>query len=163
PHPIVFRDLKPSNIIRASDGILYLIDFGIARFFKVGQTHDTMGFVSPGYAAPEQYGGEQTTVRADVYSLGATLHRLLSGNNPAQNPFFFSPLCCGTGPSVAAIERLIRRMVSMDVSARPECVASIRVELQRILASLIDDGCVSGSYANEMTVAGVSRKHFYSD
>ncbi|HEX3643758.1 MAG TPA: serine/threonine-protein kinase, partial [Ktedonobacteraceae bacterium] len=49
PHPIVFRDLKPSNIIVGRDDILYLIDFGIARFFKMGQTHDTMSFVSPGY------------------------------------------------------------------------------------------------------------------
>ena len=89
PHPIVFRDLKPSNIIVGRDGILYLIDFGIAQFFKIGQAHDTMSFVSPGYAAPEQYGQEQTAVRADIYSLGATLHRLLSGINPLDSP---SPL-----------------------------------------------------------------------
>src|SRR5206468_3453730 len=57
--PIIFRDLKPLNIMRTSNGHLYLIDFGIARHFKPGQARDTMAFGSPGYAAPEQYGRTQ--------------------------------------------------------------------------------------------------------
>src|SRR6266702_5044351 len=52
--PIIFRDLKPANVMRAPEGNLYLIDFGIARQFKPGQAKDTMPFGSPGYAAPEQ-------------------------------------------------------------------------------------------------------------
>ena len=59
--PIVFRDLKPANIMLTPDGRLYLIDFGIARFFKPGQIKDTAPFGSSGYAAPEQYGKAQTT------------------------------------------------------------------------------------------------------
>ncbi|MDQ6660968.1 MAG: serine/threonine protein kinase, partial [Chloroflexota bacterium] len=54
--PIIFRDLKPANIMLTPDGNLYLIDFGIARLFKPGQMKDTIAFGSPGYAAPEQYG-----------------------------------------------------------------------------------------------------------
>src|SRR6266704_2200175 len=77
--PIIFRDLKPANIMMTPDGHLYLIDFGIARHFKPGQAKDTIAFGSPGYAAPEQYGKAQTTARSDIYSLGANLHQLLTG------------------------------------------------------------------------------------
>ena len=73
--PIVFRDLKPANIIRTPTGKIYLIDFGIARYFKPGQAKDTVALGSLGYAAPEQYGKAQTTPRADIYSLGAVLHQ----------------------------------------------------------------------------------------
>lgn len=79
--PVIFRDLKPGNIMRTTSGRLYLIDFGIARHFKSGQTRDTQPLGSPGYAAPEQYGRAQTTPQADIYSLGALLYELLSGRN----------------------------------------------------------------------------------
>lgn len=138
PHPIVFRDLKPSNIIVGDDGILYLIDFGIARFFQIGQTHDTMSFVSPGYAAPEQYGQEQTTVRSDIYSLGATLHRLLSGIHPARQPFFFAPLSGGTDLDLVEIEQLVRQMVSMDASQRPASVTTVRQQLHCLLTHMVE-------------------------
>ncbi len=90
--PIVFRDLKPANIMRNPGGKLSLIDFGIARHFKPGQLKDTIPFGSPGYAAPEQYGRAQTTPRADIYSLGALLYHLLSRVDPAETPFSFAPL-----------------------------------------------------------------------
>jgi eukaryotic-like serine/threonine-protein kinase len=89
---VIFRDLKPANIMRSIDGHLYLIDFGIARFFKPGQNRDTVALGSPGYAAPEQYGKAQTDGRADIYSLGAVLHALLSGSDPAASPFTFDHL-----------------------------------------------------------------------
>jgi eukaryotic-like serine/threonine-protein kinase len=90
--PIIFRDLKPANIMRTPEGHLYLIDFGIARHFKPGQARDTIAFGSPGYAAPEQYGKAQTTTHSDIYSLGATLHQLLTGSDPSDTPFQFAPL-----------------------------------------------------------------------
>ena len=66
--PVVFRDLKPSNIILSPDGRVMLVDFGIARYFKAGQMNDTAEFGSPGYAPPEQYKGEaQTDGRSDLY------------------------------------------------------------------------------------------------
>jgi serine/threonine protein kinase len=84
--PVVFRDLKPSNVILSPEGRLALVDFGIARYFKEGQINDTTDFGSPGYASPEQYEGSgQTDGRSDVYSLGVILHEMLSGKRPARS------------------------------------------------------------------------------
>src|SRR5260370_8387593 len=90
--PINFRDLKPANVIRVPAGHLYLIDFRIARHFKPGQSTDTIALGSPGYAAREQYAKlqSQTTPRSDIYSLGATLHQLLTGDDPSLMPFQFA-------------------------------------------------------------------------
>ncbi len=63
-HPaVIFRDIKPDNIMRDANGEVYLIDFGIARHFRAGQSRDTHLLGSPGYAAPEQYGSAQTDAR----------------------------------------------------------------------------------------------------
>src|SRR5258708_33872375 len=85
PHqpPIIFRDLKPTNIMRSADGHLYLIDFGIARHFKPGQVKDTSSYGSMGYAPPEQYGKAQTTIRSDIYSLAPPLYDSLSASHPS--------------------------------------------------------------------------------
>lgn len=82
---IVFRDLKPSNVILSPEGRLMLVDFGIARYFKEGQINDTTDFGSPGYAPPELYEGSgQTDGRSDLYSLGVILHEMVSGLRPAR-------------------------------------------------------------------------------
>ena len=98
--PIIFRDLKPSNVIVQPDGTLKLVDFGIARYFKPGQARDTQALGTPGYAAPEQYGQGQADARTDVYALGAMAHQLLTGHDPAQTPFNFPPLR-GLAPHVS--------------------------------------------------------------
>jgi serine/threonine-protein kinase len=88
--PVVFRDLKPSNVMLTPDGEVKLIDFGIARFFKPGKAKDTVNLGTPGYAAPEQYGGQgQSDPRTDVYSLGVLLHQMVTGYDPstASTPF----------------------------------------------------------------------------
>lgn len=88
--PVVFRDLKPGNVMLDEKGQVKLIDFGVARFFKSGRTQDTVNLGTPGYAAPEQYGGMgQTDPRSDIYSLGVLLHQLVTGYNPvsAVTPF----------------------------------------------------------------------------
>jgi eukaryotic-like serine/threonine-protein kinase len=142
--PIVFRDLKPANIMRTPTGQLYLIDFGIARYFKPGQAKDTVALGSLGYAAPEQYGKAQTTPRADIYSLGAVLHQLLTTRDPSEAPFRFLPLRPKSPQSqsspgslstsmvdvlVNKLERLITRMLDMDVNKRPPDVAYVKQEL----------------------------------
>lgn len=130
--PIIFRDLKPSNIMRTSRGQLYLIDFGTARYFKPGQTKDTIPLGSPGYAAPEQYGRAQTTPRSDIYSLGALLHHLISRQDPSETPFAFAPLPAYGPMGMSELEALITRMVHLDAEQRPTDIAAVEAELVRI-------------------------------
>lgn len=134
PSPIIFRDLKPLNIMITPDDNVYLIDFGIARLFKPGKTKDTVSYVSAGYAAPEQYGRAQTSPQSDIYSLGATLHQLLSGNDPSSNyPLFtFKPLHSYNSNVPTALADLIANMVSTDPTQRPANMAMVRQELEKI-------------------------------
>ncbi|MDQ7821388.1 MAG: serine/threonine-protein kinase [Candidatus Eremiobacteraeota bacterium] len=92
PDAIIFRDLKPSNIMESSDGWVRLVDFGIARFFVPGKVKDTFLMGTPGFSPPEQYGSGQSDERADIYSLGATLYYLLTGDDVASFSFKFPPL-----------------------------------------------------------------------
>jgi WD40 repeat protein/tRNA A-37 threonylcarbamoyl transferase component Bud32 len=133
--PIIFRDLKPANIMLTPNGHVYLIDFGIARHFKPGQKKDTTALGSSGYAAPEQYGKSQTTARADIYSLGATLHQMLSGDDPTDSPFHFAPL--QLVPQLKGLEALVMSMVTVDINQRPASVSQVMQELQSI-ANLSD-------------------------
>jgi WD40 repeat protein/tRNA A-37 threonylcarbamoyl transferase component Bud32 len=131
--PIIFRDLKPSNImLTPGEEHIYLIDFGIARHFKPGQKKDTTALGSSGYAAPEQYGRSQTTARADIYSLGATLHQLITGDDPSESPFQFASIHL-SDPTLAGLDKLVMSMVSVDISHRPESVTHVKQELQRIV------------------------------
>ncbi len=84
--PIIFRDLKPSNVMVTEEMQIKLIDFGIARIFKVQAETDTRTLGSRSYAAPEQYGGSQSDARTDIYALGATLYKLLTGTTPLEVP-----------------------------------------------------------------------------
>ena len=133
--PIIFRDLKPANIMLTPTAHIYLIDFGIARHFKPGQTKDTAALGSSGYAAPEQYGKAQTTPRADLYGLGATLHQMLTGDDPSQSPFHFAPLRqrgLHADAAVAQLEALIMQLVDMDVHKRPASALLVRQTLLEI-------------------------------
>ncbi len=76
---LVYRDVKPSNLMLEEGGRLKLIDFGTVRWFKEGQDRDTIALGTAGFASPEQLSGEQTCPRSDVYSVGALLYYLLSG------------------------------------------------------------------------------------
>lgn len=89
--PIIFRDLKPGNVMVDAAGQIKLIDFGVARLFKPGQARDTANFGTVGYAPPEQYGQGQTDARSDVYALGVLLHQLLTRYDPTMTPFNLPP------------------------------------------------------------------------
>ncbi len=87
PNPIIYRDMKPGNIILSKDGAIKLIDFGIAREYKEENSFDTVYIGTRGYAAPEQYGTGQTNERTDIYSLGVTLYHLVTGKSPNDPPY----------------------------------------------------------------------------
>lgn len=113
--PIIFRDLKPANIMVQPNGQLKIIDFGIARYFKSGQTRDTHAMGTPGYAPPEQYGQGQTDARSDIYSLAVILHQLLTGHDPSQ-----TPLALHTLPDIRAL----------NARVSPRTAAAIQQALQ---------------------------------
>ena len=130
--PIIFRDVKPANVMRTRAGHLYVIDFGIARRHKPGQLRDTTALGSPGYAAPEQYGRSQTTAQTDIYSLGVTLHQLLTGHDPAEILFHLPPLDSLAPHLPPALTVLIDRMLDLDASKRPGSMAEVQTALRDI-------------------------------
>ncbi len=130
--PIIFRDLKPSNVMIDKRGHIFLIDFGIARVFKPGKQHDTVALGSPGFAAPEQYGKAQSTPRSDIYSLGALLHCLLTGVDPSEQPFFFRPASQLNPDVPLELEELLRQMLEMDVERRPTSMHVVADNLRQI-------------------------------
>ena len=132
--PIIFRDLKPTNVMVKGNGHVMLIDFGIARFFKEGQEQDTVFLGSPGYAPPEQHGTSQTNPRSDLYSLGATLHCCLTGRDPfhAADRFAFPPVQQMNPLVPIELDQLIQRMVSLDEQQRPNSALEVRQTLLNI-------------------------------
>ncbi|MCA9791870.1 MAG: serine/threonine protein kinase [Candidatus Eremiobacteraeota bacterium] len=124
-HGLVYRDLKPGNVMRDGRGHLWLVDFGIARFHKLGQSRDTVVMGTPGYAAPEQYGQAQTDARADLYALGVLLHHLVSGYDPALSPFRLPAL--EGAPRLAGV---VRKATQLEPEKRYQSAAELRTALK---------------------------------
>jgi serine/threonine protein kinase len=84
--PVIHRDIKPSNIIVSTSGQgSFLVDFGLAKQYDVDATTSILRFGSPGYCAPEQYSYQGTSPRADIYALGATFYKCLTGTVPIES------------------------------------------------------------------------------
>ncbi len=134
--PVVFRDLKPSNIMIDREGRVKLIDFGIARFFKEDKREDTYVYGTPGYAAPEQYGTGQTDVRSDIFSLGATLHHCLTGRDPSQSPLDF-PDPGVLNPSLnKGTVRVIKKALELDMRRRYRTAGDMKQAIQSVLMNI---------------------------
>jgi serine/threonine protein kinase len=123
---IIFRDVKPGNIMLTRWGRLYLIDFGIARRYRTGQAHDTSPLGSPGYAAPEQYGRIQTTAQADIYGLGATLQTMLTGKEPIEIRVQGMPSDLHLP---VRLQALLKQMMESDPARRPASMAEVKTAL----------------------------------
>jgi len=134
PTPIIFRDLKPANIMLDEHGNIQLIDFGIARRYKAGQITDTVGFGTIAYMSPEQMDNKQSDHRSDLYSLGATLYYLLSGGK------YVSSMYVGNGLNEMAIpdelKEIILKLLAADPSGRYQSARAAKEPLERLALSI---------------------------
>jgi serine/threonine-protein kinase len=129
---VIFRDMKPSNVMVTPDGTIKLIDFGVVRLFDPGKRTDTLKMGTAGYAPPEQYAGQgQTTPRSDVYSLGATIYELLTGDDPTAHPFVFTPPRQLKRGISQRLSDVVMRALSLDPDARFPAARAMSQALQK--------------------------------
>ncbi len=121
---LIYRDMKPSNVMIERDGGVKLVDFGIATLFKPAQRGTQIG--TPGYAPPEQYQG-LATPQSDVYALGATLHHLLTGLDPTERKPFDYPAVRDVAPRVSKrTSDAIARAVQFKIEDRFSSIEEFR-------------------------------------
>ena len=129
--PIIYRDMKPENIMLKPDGTIKLIDFGIAREYKEKSVTDTTALGTRGYAAPEQWGNRgQTDARTDIYGLGATLYHLVTGKSPAVPPYEIKPIRMWNPQLSSGLEKIILKCTQLDPDKRYQTSAELLVDLQ---------------------------------
>lgn len=124
--PIIYRDMKPSNVMLKPDGNVMLIDFGTAREFKSTSVADTTCLGTQGYAAPEQFGGHgQTDARTDIYCLGATMYHLITGHNPALPPYEMYPIRQWNPMLSSGLEEIILKCTQKNPDDRYQSCAEL--------------------------------------
>ena len=135
--PIIHRDIKPENVIITADNQAMLVDFGISKIYVAGgQTTVGAMAVTPGYSPPEQYGGTGTDARSDVYALGATLFKLLTGQTPPDSVEIMAaevtvPAVRDLNPAVSpAVSRAIERAMIPQMSRRTRSAAELAAGLK---------------------------------
>ncbi|HVN63293.1 MAG TPA: PQQ-binding-like beta-propeller repeat protein, partial [Candidatus Binataceae bacterium] len=129
--PIVYRDLKPANVMVTPDGDVKLIDFGVARLFIPKKTATMVGTM--GYAPPEQYEGKAEP-RSDIYALGATMFHLLTGWDPGHHaPFMIPPIGTLRTDINPALAALLTESLMLDPRRRISSAASFRNGLEAIV------------------------------
>lgn len=129
--PIIYRDMKPANVMLKPDGNITIIDFGIAREYKDQNLSDTIIMGTKGYAAPEQFGGKgQTDARTDVYCLGVTLYHLVTGHNPCEPPYEIRPIRQWNPQLDPGLEAIIEKCTLADPADRYQSCAELLYALQ---------------------------------
>ncbi|TVY02287.1 serine/threonine protein kinase [Cohnella terricola] len=145
--PIVFRDLKPANVLLGRHDQAVLVDFGIARRYRPSQLNDTFRLGTPGFAAPEQLRGEQSDGRTDLYGLGALAYFLLSAGQFAIRH---------RGPMGKALQDdvpidfvfLLERLLANEPDRRPQTARELLNELQAVKLELVGGADQSLNYSN---------------
>lgn len=140
PEPIIFRDMKPSNVMINQQGHVVLVDFGIAKPFQGNQKGTMIG--TEGYSPPEQYRGEASPA-ADIYALGATLHHTLTRQDPRlEPPFSFTerPIREANPNVSAALETVVARALNYDPESR---YSSAREMKEALLGAARETGVLS--------------------
>ncbi len=141
--PIIYRDMKPSNVMLSPNGRVVLVDFGIARLFKAARKGTMIGTL--GFAPPEQYQG-LVDPRSDIYSLGATLHYVLTGRDPEKFPPFSFPPVRELRPAVSSnLAGAIDAALAYEVTGRPARVQEFRDMMLYGRGLALDSGSVSST------------------
>ncbi|MFH1635522.1 MAG: serine/threonine-protein kinase [Chloroflexota bacterium] len=132
PEPIIFRDVKPDNIIITPGNHAVMVDFGIAKTFQAGQKGTMIG--TEGYSPPEQYRGDATP-HVDIYALGATMHHALTRKDPRiEPPFTFSERPIREfNPNVSMeLEAIVNTALQYTVSDRFPDIATLKDALLNV-------------------------------
>ena len=117
--PVIYRDLKPGNIMLKPDGTIVLIDFGTARKYNSENIDDTIPLGTRGYAAPEQFGGHgQTDARTDIYCLGTTIYHLVTGMNPNEPPYEIRNIRYWDESLSSGLEQIVAKCTQLDPEKR---------------------------------------------
>lgn len=126
--PIIYRDMKPANIMLKPEGTIKIIDFGIAREYKEQNLTDTTVLGTKGYAPPEQYSG-QTDARSDIYALGMTMHHLLTGIDPRSGEAY-APVRMWNPNLSDGVELIIHKCVQPAAENRYQNCADLLYDLE---------------------------------
>ncbi|MCD8362847.1 MAG: serine/threonine protein kinase [Lachnospiraceae bacterium] len=132
--PIIYRDMKPANVILRPDGVVVLLDFGTAKEYKSRKAgDDTTCLGTRGYAAPEQYGGMgRTDGRTDIYCLGATLYHLVTGMNPGLPPYEMKPIRQVNRNLSDGLEKIILKCTRPDPNERYQTCEELKFDLEHV-------------------------------
>lgn len=123
---IIYRDMKPSNVMLKPDGNVVLFDFGTAREYKTASSEDTTCLGTRGYAAPEQYGGRgQTDARTDIFCLGATMYHMLTGHNPSEPPYEMYPIRTWNPNLSSGLEAIVAKCTQQNPADRYQSCAEL--------------------------------------
>ena len=121
--PIIYRDMKPSNVMLSREGNIKIIDFGIAREYKAGK-NDTVPLGTRGFASPEHF-TKKTDARSDVYTIAATMYTLLTGLDPSQEPYQILPLREVDETLSTGLEKIITKATEKDPNKRYQSVQEL--------------------------------------
>ncbi|WP_416200682.1 MAG: non-specific serine/threonine protein kinase [Thermocaproicibacter melissae] len=128
--PIIYRDMKPANVMLKPEGNVKVIDFGIAREYKENSLSDTTVLGTRGYAPPEQHGSRQTDARSDIYALGMTMHHLLTGVDPRPADYVYKPIRQWNPELSGGLERIIDKCTALDPDDRYQNCSELMYALE---------------------------------
>ena len=175
--PVIYRDMKPSNVMIKPEGGVKLIDFGTAKEYEIENNADTTALGTRGYAAPEQFGDSKgrgiynTDARTDIYNLGATLYHIVTGKNPCEPPYEIKPIREWNPMLSSGLEKIILKCTQKNADRRYQTIGDLLADLRRslvhpdedfvVIAPLVDNGktkVISGEELKQIKEHGVEPK-----